>query len=267
MASEERDGTRYHTMRDLRNGSVVKNVTRTSARKLWHYAISAKEAGSVNPNTVIWNGSIGLWRKTHKGGQTRFDLVQRTDEGLRVYYGVTEDGIHGPWRKLVEADERLAAPTAPAAPGAEPAPEPAGLSAAGDIAAIEPEPAPGAPMAAEAPFAQPAETVDLPAPGGAEDAGAPLIDLEVVAANGEAEHPAVDAAVVPPAQPAAETNGSAEPPARKSRGRRGSGSSKKAAKAAGKTAAKAARKQPAGAAKKASRPRARKPKGESGEAQ
>ncbi|MGH2593746.1 MAG: RNA-binding domain-containing protein, partial [Anaerolineae bacterium] len=34
VASEEREGRWYHTMRDLRNGNVVKNVTQKSARKL-----------------------------------------------------------------------------------------------------------------------------------------------------------------------------------------------------------------------------------------
>ncbi|MGH2521958.1 MAG: hypothetical protein ACRDH2_05585, partial [Anaerolineales bacterium] len=119
--TEERDGTRYHTMRDLRNGSVVKNVTRASARKLWHYAISAKESGELKPETVTWRGDLGLWRKTRKGGAIRYDLVQRTDEGLRVYYGVTEDGIHGPWKRLVDEEEKktkpaLGAPSAEAEP-------------------------------------------------------------------------------------------------------------------------------------------------------
>jgi hypothetical protein len=36
---EERNGVRYYTMRDLRNGNIVKNVTHSSARRLWHYAI------------------------------------------------------------------------------------------------------------------------------------------------------------------------------------------------------------------------------------
>jgi hypothetical protein len=105
VATDERDGSRYHTMRDLRNGSVVKNVTRSSARKLWHYAISAKESGALNPEHVSWQGDVGLWRKTHKGGTTRYDLVQRGNGEMRVYYGVTEDGIHGAWRRLVEAED------------------------------------------------------------------------------------------------------------------------------------------------------------------
>jgi hypothetical protein len=36
---EERDGVRYYTVRDLRNGNMVKNVTLALARRLWHYAV------------------------------------------------------------------------------------------------------------------------------------------------------------------------------------------------------------------------------------
>jgi hypothetical protein len=41
--------------------------------------------------------------KPNKSG--RYDLVQRTPEGYRYYYGVTEDGIHGPWKMLVGQDD------------------------------------------------------------------------------------------------------------------------------------------------------------------
>lgn len=106
VGTEERAGTRYHTMRDLRNGNIVKNVTRASARRLWHYAITERESAPVDPDRVTWQGDIGLWKKHQRGGVTRYDLVQRTDEGLRVYYGVTSDGVHGPWAALVgEEDE------------------------------------------------------------------------------------------------------------------------------------------------------------------
>ena len=50
-------------------------------------------------------GDLGLWRKYRRGGRMRYDLVQRDAEGnLHVYYGVTEDGIHGEWKKLVEGE-------------------------------------------------------------------------------------------------------------------------------------------------------------------
>ena len=105
VAAEERDGVLYYTMRDLRNGNAVKNVTRASARKLWHYAITAKESGTLDPAAVTWHGDVGLWKKTHKGGATRYDLVQRSDGEVRVYYGVTDDGIHGEWKWVVGLEE------------------------------------------------------------------------------------------------------------------------------------------------------------------
>jgi hypothetical protein len=105
IASEERQGTVYHTMRDLRNGNVVKNVTRKSARRLWHYAIAQREAKRVIPDQVQWHGDIGLWQQRKYRGQVMYDLVQREDGGLRVYYGVTEAGIHGEWQRLIGSEE------------------------------------------------------------------------------------------------------------------------------------------------------------------
>ncbi len=101
VETQERKGTLYHAMRDLRNGNVVKNVTRKSARQLWHYAIVQAEDHPVNPEKVEWHGDIGLLRKRKYKGQARYDLVQRTGDTVRVYYGVTEDGIHGEWADLV----------------------------------------------------------------------------------------------------------------------------------------------------------------------
>ena len=79
VATDERDGTRYHTMRDLRNGSVVKNVTRSSARKLWHYAISAKESGALNPEHVSWQGDDRFVAQDAQGRHhpLRFGAAQR----------------------------------------------------------------------------------------------------------------------------------------------------------------------------------------------
>ena len=106
VATEVRDGTRYHTVRDLRNGNVVKNVTRTSARRLWHYAITTHEATpDLASEKISWMGEIGLWKSYQKAGATRYDLVQRVADGLRVYYGVTDDGIHDGWRALVHPEE------------------------------------------------------------------------------------------------------------------------------------------------------------------
>jgi hypothetical protein len=99
--SEERKGTLYHTMRDLRNSNEIKNVTRQSARRLWHYAITQAEEHPVDKSEIKWQGDIGLLRERDYAGRKRYDLVQRTNDELRIYYGVTEDGIHSQWAELV----------------------------------------------------------------------------------------------------------------------------------------------------------------------
>ena len=106
VESGEREGRWYHTMRDLRNGNVVKNVTQKSARKLWHYAISQHEKHPIDSTQLNWVGDLALLNKSQHAGKHRYDLAQRQPDGaIRVYYGVTEDGIHGPWRKLVGLEE------------------------------------------------------------------------------------------------------------------------------------------------------------------
>jgi hypothetical protein len=105
LGTEQRKGAKYHVMRDLRNGSVVKNVTRQSARRLWHYAIAEKESNPVQPDKVEWHGEIGLWKRYKHSGIVRYDLVQRDNDELRVYYGVTDDGMHGPWQIFAGEDE------------------------------------------------------------------------------------------------------------------------------------------------------------------
>ncbi len=99
----ERKGTFYHTVKDLRNGNVVQNVTRSSARKLWQYAITEHETRPVQEDQVQWHGDVGLWKSSRRAGKVRYDLVQRMPNGqLHVYYGVTEDGIDGPWRVFLQ---------------------------------------------------------------------------------------------------------------------------------------------------------------------
>jgi hypothetical protein len=101
---EERDGVRYFTVRDLRNGNMVKNVTLASARRLWHYAIS-EHAKLPAPETLAWQGDLALLKKRSRRGDSSYDLVQRTPKGVRWYFGVSEDGIHGEWKRLVGAEE------------------------------------------------------------------------------------------------------------------------------------------------------------------
>jgi len=98
-----RGGQDYYTVRDLRNDSVVKNVTLKSSRRLWHYAISqhAKLPKKIDTLKVSWQGDLGLVTRKKRGNYTSYDLIQRTKEGYRHYYGVTDDGIHGSWEGLI----------------------------------------------------------------------------------------------------------------------------------------------------------------------
>ena len=102
VRSEQRNGTTRHTMRDLRHGREVHNVTHSSARKLWRYAIALKEKLTFSEDKVTWTGNLGLWHRYLGAGRPRYDLVQRTPDGqVCIYYGVTDEGIHGPWRAVV----------------------------------------------------------------------------------------------------------------------------------------------------------------------
>ncbi|UCC61675.1 MAG: putative DNA binding domain-containing protein, partial [Anaerolineae bacterium] len=103
---EERKGNRYYTMSDLRKGNEVHNVTRASARRLWHYAIVEVEKHAVTQGDVNWQGEIGLIKEYKQSGRKRYDLAQRSAQGkMRVYYGVSDDGLHGDWKTLVGQDE------------------------------------------------------------------------------------------------------------------------------------------------------------------
>jgi PHP family Zn ribbon phosphoesterase len=103
----ERNGTKYYSLRDLRNGNVVQNVTVKSARRLWHYAITtyAKLSKDISKDAEKWNGDFGRLRQYKHGKSQIYDLVQREGRKFRFYYGVTEDGIHGKWRDLVGLGE------------------------------------------------------------------------------------------------------------------------------------------------------------------
>jgi len=108
LESVERKGVLYHTMKDLRNGSLVQSVTRASARKLWRYAITELETHPVQEDQVQWHpadGRLGMSKSSKREGKVRYDLVQRMPDGsLHVYYGVTEDGIGGAWRVFLKEE-------------------------------------------------------------------------------------------------------------------------------------------------------------------
>jgi hypothetical protein len=106
MPPEERQSGKYYTMRDLRNGNMVKNVTKSSARRLWHYAITRYNeiAPRLDQIKIQWNGEYGMIGVRKQGKTLLFDFIQRTEDGYRFFFGVTEDGIHGPW-KAFNAEE------------------------------------------------------------------------------------------------------------------------------------------------------------------
>jgi hypothetical protein len=107
MQVETRGDERYYTMRDLRNGNVVKNVTRKSARRLWHYAITAFDKLPKDPaqSKIQWLGNYGLVTRQKQGKSVRYDLIERDGNNYRYYFGVTEDGVHGPWKRLVGQED------------------------------------------------------------------------------------------------------------------------------------------------------------------
>lgn len=106
LPPEERQGTQYFTMRDLRNGNKVKNVTRASARRLWHYAITryGEVNGNLEKTPVEWHGAYGLLRRYQQNKTTFYDFIQRDGSAYRFFFGVTEDGIHGPWKVFSAED-------------------------------------------------------------------------------------------------------------------------------------------------------------------
>jgi hypothetical protein len=107
--TKERDGVLYHSMRDMRNGSVARNITRKCPRRPWRYAIAQAEEHPVGAGWVKSHVEIGLLRQWDFSGRARYDLVQVDNGKLRVYYGVTEEGLHGEWARLLGLDANLSA--------------------------------------------------------------------------------------------------------------------------------------------------------------
>ena len=85
----------------------MQNVTAASARKLWSYAINQYLTHPVDPAAVTWWGEFGLWKAERRAKKLRYDLALRQEDapgGLRVFYGVTEDGMTGPWAHFLKAE-------------------------------------------------------------------------------------------------------------------------------------------------------------------
>jgi hypothetical protein len=102
VESEKREGTFYHTVRDLRNGNLIKNVTRSSARKLWHYAITRMEDDMPKPTEIAWQGNIAVLDIRKKNDNVWYDLAMREGEIIHYFFGVTDSGLNENWLALIE---------------------------------------------------------------------------------------------------------------------------------------------------------------------
>jgi hypothetical protein len=80
---------------------VIHNVTKSSARKLWHYAISQTEGGNLDPKKLKWSKNMAVIRERSKGDNTWYDLALRDGNQIHVYYGVTDSGLNDEWLALV----------------------------------------------------------------------------------------------------------------------------------------------------------------------
>ncbi len=101
VESKERGGTIYHTVHDLRNGNRIKNVTRSSARKLWHYAISQAEVGRPDIDKLEWHRDMALISKRQRDEHIWYDLALREGDKVHVYFGVTDSGLNDDWMSLL----------------------------------------------------------------------------------------------------------------------------------------------------------------------
>ena len=101
-----RGGKNFYTMRDLRNGNIVKNVTQASARRLWHYAITryGEISDKIDKTDVQWHGDYGLVKQYVQGKTQHYDFILKNNGKYRYFFGVTPDGIHGNW-KIFATDE------------------------------------------------------------------------------------------------------------------------------------------------------------------
>lgn len=103
VKSEKRKGTYYHTVKDLRNGNLIKNVTRSSARKLWHYAITkVEENGAPKEAEIAWQENIAVLNVRKKNDNIWYDLAMKEGDTIHYYYGVTDSGLNDQWLSLIE---------------------------------------------------------------------------------------------------------------------------------------------------------------------
>ncbi len=98
----EQDGVVYYSIHDLHDMTYVHNVTRDADRRVWRDAIIDREERELDEREVRWHGEYGVWRAYKpRWGERRYNLVYRGDGDLRVFYGVSEDGLFGAWHDLI----------------------------------------------------------------------------------------------------------------------------------------------------------------------
>lgn len=102
LETEERDGETFYTVYDLRNDKVVPNVTRSSSRSLWRYAITQCEDKSFDPKKVEWKGKYGVVGRRKQGNVYRYDLAYHDNGSSRVFYGVTQKGLSNAWNEVIQ---------------------------------------------------------------------------------------------------------------------------------------------------------------------
>jgi hypothetical protein len=102
LDADERDGETYYTIHDLRNKKVVPNVTRTSSRSLWRYAITQREDNPLHIDQIDWQGRFAVVGQRKQRNMVRYDLAYRQNGTVRIFYGVARKGLVDPWKSLVE---------------------------------------------------------------------------------------------------------------------------------------------------------------------
>ena len=100
--NETREDTTYYVVRNLRNQRSVGNVTRKGARKLWNYAITQYEDSPAKSDQIRWKKNVGIVRSAKRAGKVRFDLALREGSAVRIFYGVTVEGMEGAWAQFVD---------------------------------------------------------------------------------------------------------------------------------------------------------------------
>lgn len=108
----------YFTVRDLRNNTIIRNVTMKSARDLWHYAITQFAEHPYGPEDVAWRVNRAVLAGEERAGKRRYDLAIRDAHGrVSVFYGVTTDGLDEEWQALIaEFEAQRARPEGQDAP-------------------------------------------------------------------------------------------------------------------------------------------------------